>query len=442
MSSIREMDLKYNMHSWTAQSKCTPEVIVKAQGIFLWNDEGKQFYDMSSQLVNMNLGHGHKKIIKAIQDQAEKLAFISPSFTCDVRSMAAKKIVEIAPDNMAKVFFTNAGAESNENAIKIAKLYNGRYKIFSAYRSYHGSSYGAGNLSGEPRRFSNEPGIPGFVKFVGPYTYRAPKGVKFDSEEDAAAYYLEILEDQILYEGSDKISAIFLETVVGSNGILIPPKGYLEGVRTLCDKYGILMVADEVMTGWGRTGTWFAVENFNVKPDIITFAKGSTCGYVPLGGVIISKEIAQYFDDNVLHCGLTYSAHPIGCAAAIATLDAYTDEHVFDNVKKVGIVLGSILEDLKEKHPSVGDVRYIGLFSSIELVKDKGTREPLVPFAKDPDGIMKKITCMLRQDGFLTYTHENIIIIAPPLIITEDQLKEAMKIMDNVLYKVDEMILE
>ena len=441
MSSIREMDLKYNMHSWTAQSKCTPDVIVKAEGIFLWNDEGKQFYDMSSQLVNMNLGHGHKKIIKAIQDQAEKLAFINPSFACDVRSMAAKKIVEIAPGNMGKVFFTNAGAESNENAIKIAKLYNGRYKIFSSYRSYHGSTYGAGNLTGEPRRFTNEPGIPGFIKFVAPYTYRAPQAVKFEGEEDAAGYYLEILEDQILYEGSDKISAIFLETVVGTNGILIPPKGYLEGVRALCDKYGILMVVDEVMSGWGRTGTWFAIEHFHVQPDMITFAKGSTCGYVPLGGVIVSKEIAQHFDENVLHCGLTYSAHPIGCAAAIATLDAYVEENIFDNVKKVGAVLGHILEELKQKHTSVGDVRYIGLFSSIELVRDKSTREPLVPFGKDPDGIMKKITCMLKQEGFLTYTHENMIMVAPPLIITENQLRDAMTIMDRVLYQVDAMIL-
>ena len=434
------MDLKYNLHSWSAQKALKPEVVTKSEGVYIWNEEGKRFYDMSAQLVNMNLGHGNKKIIQAIKDQADRMPFIGPGYAIDVRAEAAKKIVEVAPDNMSKVFFTNAGAEANENAIKMAKMYTGKYKIFSTYRSYHGATYGAANLTGEPRRFPSEPQIPGFIKFVGPYPYRAPKGVTFKNDAEASAYYLEILEDQILYEGPQNVAAIFLETVVGSNGILIPPEGYMEGVRALCDKYNIVMVADEVMAGWGRTGKWFAIENFNVKPDLITFAKGATCGYAQIGGVIVSDKIAKHFDENVLYCGLTYSAHPIGCAAAIAAIDAYSEDNVFENVDKMGNILGEILEDIKEKHISVGEVRYIGLFSAIELVKDRETREPLVPYGRDPEGLMKKILGMLKSEGFLTYTHENIIIVAPPLIINEEELREAMKIMDNVLDSVDNMV--
>lgn len=440
MSLIREMDLKYNLHSWSKQAGLKPEVITKAEGIYLWNEEGKRFYDMSAQLVNMNLGHGHKKIIQAIKDQVEKLAFIAPSYACDVRSQAAKKVVELAPDYMAKVFFTNAGAEANENAIKIAKMFTNRNKIFSAYRSYHGSTYGAANLTGETRRQYSEPGIPGFIKFEGPYAYRAPKQVNFQSEEDITSYYLELLENQIQYEGTDKIAAIFFETIVGSNGVLIPPKGYYEGVRKICDQYGILMVCDEVMAGFGRTGKMFAFENFNAKPDMITFAKGATCGYVPLGGVIVSDKIAKHFDENILGCGLTYNGHPLGCAAAIAAIDAYMEENILEHVNQVSIVLGQLLEQIKKNHACVGDVRYMGLFSMVELVKDKETKEPMVPFGKDPNGIMAKIISMLKSEGFLTYKMHNMIAVCPPLIITEEELRAAMKIMGHVLDTVDRML--
>lgn len=435
---VRKESLTYNLHSWSAQGTLNPMVITRSEGIYFWNSEGKRFTDMSSQLVNVNIGHGNKKVVQAIKDQADKLPYIGPGFAVDVKSEAARKILEVAPDNMGKVFFTNAGAEANENAIKIARMYTGKYKIFSGYRSYHGASYGAANLTGEKRRFPSEPGIPGFVKYFNPYPYRGP--IKFDSEEEAAKYYLTLLREQIEFEGPEHIAAIFQETVVGSNGILIPPRGWLEGVRELCDEYNILMVCDEVMTGWGRTGEWFAVDNWNVKPDIITIAKGCTSGYIPLGGVIVSKEIAKYFDDNVLWCGLTYSGHPMGCAAASATIDVYKDENLIENSKKMGYLLGEILEELKEKHSSVGDVRYIGLFSAIELVKDKGTKEPLVPYGKDPEGLMKKILGMLIEKGFWTYTHDNIIIVAPPLIINEEQLRESMEIMDQVLDYVDTII--
>lgn len=435
---IKEDSLKYNLHSWSVQGELDPKVITRAEGIYFWDADGRRYFDMSSQLVNVNIGHGNKKVIDAIKEQAEKLPFIGPAFAVDVKSEAARKIIEVAPDNMGKVFFTNGGAEGNENAIKIARMVTSRYKIFSAYRSYHGATYGAANLTGENRRFPSEPGIPGFVKFIGPYTYRAP--VEFKNDEEATKYYLTLLREQIEFEGPDKIAAIFQETVVGSNGILIPPKGWMQGVRDLCDEYGILMVCDEVMAGWGRTGKWFAIDNWNVQPDIIAFAKGVTCGYVPLGGTIVSKEIANYFDENKLWCGLTYSGHPMGCAAACATIDVYKEEKLIENSQEMGKVLGEILEGLKEKHPCVGDVRYIGLFSAIELVKDKVTKEPLVPYGRDPEGTMKKILLILKSGGFWNYSHDNVLIIAPPLTIKEDELKEAMDIMDKVLDFVDEMI--
>lgn len=440
LEDIKRYDKKYNMHSWSAQKKLDPPVIVKAEGIYFWDSEGKRYTDMSSQLVNLNIGHGNKTVIEAIKKQAEKIPFIGPSYAVDVRSKLASRVIEKAPDNMGKVFFTLGGADSNENAIKISKMVTGRFKIFSRYRSYHGASFGAANLTGEPRRYTCEPGIPGFVKFFDPYVYR--EKIKFESEEAASKFYIDKLREQLIYEGADSVAAIVVETVTGSNGVIIPPGGYLKGIRKLCDEFGIMMVCDEVMAGWGRTGEWFACNNWDVQPDIITFAKGITCGYVPLGGVIVSKKIAEYFDDNILMCGLTYSAHPISCAAGCATIDVYEKEGLVENSKKMGFVLGKILEKMKIDHPSIGDVRYIGLFSAVELVKNKETREPIVEYGKDPEGIMPRIIGMLKKKGFSTYSHENCIMIAPPLIINEHQIKEAMSILDEVLYFVDEYIKE
>ncbi|HWQ78561.1 MAG TPA: aminotransferase class III-fold pyridoxal phosphate-dependent enzyme [Anaerovoracaceae bacterium] len=440
MSNIKEQGMKYNLYSWSAQKKINPMVVSKAEGIFFWDEDGKKYYDMSSQLVNSNLGHGHKKLVQAIKDQAEKMAFMGPGYSIDVRSEAAQKLVELSGLEDAKIFFVNAGAEANENAIKFAKAYTGKWKIFSAYRSYHGATFGASALTGEPRRFITEPGVPGFVHFDGPYAYRAPKACKFNSEADVAEFYLELLENQILYEGPDSVAAIFFETVVGSNGILIPPKGYYEGVRALCDKYNIVLVFDEVMAGFYRTGTAFAFHQFNVKPDLVTFAKGSTCGYVPLGGVIVSDKIAKIFDEKKMFNGLTYSAHPIGCAVAIATLDAYKEDKIEENVKKQGKVLADVLDELEKKHASVGQVRHIGLFSAVELVKNKETREPLASFNSDSEGLMNKIVGMLKVEGFSTYSHENMILVAPPLNITETELREGLAILDKVLDSVDCMI--
>ena len=422
--------------TWSKQKNLNPILIEEADGIYFYDENGERYADMSSQLVNMNLGFGNKAINEAIKEQVDKLSFVAPTYANESRSLLAKKIIDLLPEEFGKVFFTNAGAEANENAIKIARMYTGRNKVLSRYRSYHGSSFGAGNLTGEPRRFALEPGIPGFLKFFDPYIYR--ESIEFESEEAATDYYLSKLREQIIYEGSDSIAAIIVETVTGSNGVIIPPKNYLPGLRQICDDYGILLICDEVMAGFGRTGKMFAFENFDVVPDIVSFAKGVTCGYIPLGGVVVQSKIADYFDDHLLSAGLTYSGHPLACAAGVACLDAYEDQNILENVSKVGKKLGELLEDLKEKHLSVGDVRYIGLFSAIELVKDKASREPLVPYGKDELGIMSGIVKELKDRKFMTYSHENMILVAPPLIITEEQLIEEMAKLDEVLSLVDE----
>ena len=436
---IRDTQKQYCLQSWSRQKNLNPIPVVKGEGIYVWDDEGNRYSDMSSQLVNLNLGFGNKAIGDAIKAQVDRYCYVTPGYASEPRGLLAKKIVELMPDNMGKVFFTNAGAEANENAVKIARMFTGRNKVFSRYRSYHGSSFGAGNLTGEPRRYALEPGVPGFIKFFDPYIYREP--IRFESEEAATAYYLAKLEEQINYENPAAVAAIVLETVTGSNGVLIPPKGYLPGVRALCDKYGILLICDEVMTGWCRTGKMFAFEHFDIKPDIVCFAKGVTCGYVPLGGVVVSKEIAAYFDDNLLSCGLTYSGHPLGCAAGLACVNYYEEADILGNVAKSGKLLGEKLEAIRVAHPSVGDVRYIGLFAAVELVKDKETREPLVPYCKDPQGLMGKILGLLKARKFMTYTHENMIIVAPPLIITEAQIEEELAKLDEVLSIVDKEML-
>ena len=436
---IKSLSINYNLQSWSKQKGLNPIPVEKGEGIYFWDFDGNRYSDMSSQLVNLNVGHGNRAIIDAIKEQAEKYCYISPGYASEPRAKLAKMIIDLMPDNMGKVFFTNGGADANENALKMARMFTGRNKIFSRYRSYHGSTYGAGNLTGEPRRYPLEPGNPGFVKFFDPYIYR--EKINFASEKEAADYYVAKLREQVIYEGADNVAAIVLETITGSNGVIIPPEGYLKGVRQICDDFGIMLICDEVMAGFGRTGKMFGFENWGIKPDIVSFAKGVTCGYIQLGGVAVSKEIAEYFEDNVLKCGLTYSGHPLACAAGIACLEFYRDNGILENVNKSGKVLGQLLEELKEKHPSVGDVRYIGLFAAIELVKDKKTREPLVSYGSDPKGVMPSIIGKLKKEGFMTYSHENMLIVAPPLIITPEQLSEEMAKMDRVLAEVDKELL-
>lgn len=435
---IKDTQKQYVLQSWSVQSKVDPIPIERGDNIYLYDYDGNRYADMSSLHVNMNLGYGNQEINNAIRTKLDRYAFISEAYADSDRAELAKLIVSLMPENMGKVFFTNAGADANENAIKIARMYTGRNKIFSRYRSYHGSTFGAGNLTGEPRRYPLEPGIPGFVKFMDPYLYR--DNLPFETEEECTTFYLRKLEEQLNYENPDNVAAIVMETITGTNGIIIPPKGYLPGVRKLCDKYGILMICDEVMAGWCRTGKMFAFQNFDVEPDIVTFAKGVTCGYVQLGGVCVSKDIAAYFDDHLLSCGLTYNGHPLACAAGVACVNYYLEHDIPGHVTEVGKVLGQLLEDLKASHPCVGDVRYIGLFSAVELVRDKQTREPLVPYGRDPEGIMGKVLGMLKAKRFMTFGHENMILVAPPLIITAEQLREELAKLDEVLTEVDKMI--
>lgn len=431
---ISKKQKKYSLQSWSKQANINPIAVEKAEGIYIWDYDGNRYTDMSSQLVNLNVGFANKAIGDAIKAKVDQYCFIGPSYADISRATLAEKVVSLLPDNFGKIFFTNAGSDANENAIKIARMFTGRNKIMSRYRSYHGSSFGAGNLTGEPRRFALEPGVPGFVKFFDPYLYR--EKIAFESEEEAVEYYVSKLEEQIQYEGRDAIAAIVMETVTGSNGVLIPPKGYMKGVRKVCDKYGILLIFDEVMAGWYRTGTCFAFENFDVIPDIVTFAKGVTCGYAPLGGVAVTSEIAAYFDDNVLSCGLTYSGHPLSCAAGIACLQYYEDAKIAENVKKSGDHLAMRLEEIKNKYDCVGDVRHIGLFSSVELVKDKKTKEPLVEYGYDPEGVMSNLVGKLKTKGFMTYSHENMIFVNPPLIITPEQIDEELLKLEEVLSEI------
>ena len=433
--TIKEYHKKYVLQSWSRQGNLNPLAIESGEGIYFYGYDGTRYADMSSQQVNLNLGYGNKAIAEAMKAQMDKLSYIGPSYAVESRGTLARMIIDRLPDTFGKVFFTNAGADANENAIKIARMYTGRKKVFSRYRSYHGSTFGAGNLTGEPRSYPLEPAIPGFVHFFDPYVYREP--IKFESEEAATAFYIAKLREQIIYEGRDQVAAIILETITGSNGVIIPPKGYLQGVRKICDEFGILMICDEVMAGWYRTGKTFAFQNFDVVPDIVTFAKGVTCGYIQLGGCAVSSKVAAYFDDHLLSCGLTYSGHPLACAAGVACVSYYDQANIAENVRKSGAVLAGIEDELKEKHPCVGDVRHIGLFSAIELVKSKETKEPLVAFGLDPDGTMGKIVGLLKDRKFMTYSHENMVLVCPPLIITPAQVAEEMAKMDEVLSIVD-----
>ena len=432
------MDQQYVMRAWSKQGQAAMAV-EKAEGIYFWDYEGNRQVDMSSLLVNANIGHQHPKVVKAIQDQAAKMCFMAPSYATDVKSLLAKKLVELAGGDMARVFFTNAGADANENAIKMARIATGRTKVFSGYHSYHGATLAASNASGDSRRFAAEiGGANGFVKFSNPSPYR--DNLPFETEEALTAFYLKNLAEQIQYEGPYNVAAILLETVIGANGIIAYPKGYLEGVRNLCNSYGIVMICDEVMAGFYRTGTAFAFQQYGFTPDMITFAKGVTSGYVPLGGVIVSEWISEYFTENQLQCGLTYSGHTLACAAGLATLEVYEEENIAANVEKIGAILKGYLEEMKAKHPCVRDVRTYGLFCGVELVLDKETREPLVPF-NTPNRIMPTIYKELKDRGFSTFGRETTISVCPPLTITEAELAEVMPILDEVLTLVDEQYM-
>ena len=429
---IVQMSKEYTFFSWSVQSKVNPIPIDHAEGVYFWDANGKRYIDFSAQLMNVNIGHQHPKVINAIKDQADKLSYAHPGTATEPRGRLGELLAEVTPKNLQKSFFCLGGAEANENAIKMARLYTGRRKILAHYISYHGATHGAIALTGDNRRWSVEPTMPGVVHVLNPYCYRCPFGWTRDTCHREC---IDHIEEVIQYEGPEEIAAIFLEGVVGSNGIIVPPDEYWPRVREICDKYGILLISDEVMSGFGRTGKWFAVDNWDVTPDIITMAKGITSGYVPLGAVVVSERIAKHFEDNKLWCGLTYSAHPLSCAAGVATVKVYEEDGLIDNAAEVGTHLGARLEELKSNHPSVGDVRYIGLFSVIEVVKDKETKEPMA--TRNAEGVelktMNEIGAYLREHGLFTFIKANMIFIVPPLCITKGQIDEGFQIIDNAL---------
>lgn len=428
-SETYQNDRKHVLHSWSVQSKLNPLVINKAEGVYFWDEKGKQYLDMASQLVNSNIGHQHPKIVAAIKEQAEKLCYIAPSFATETRSTLAKMLSEVTPEGINKFFFTNGGADANENAIKIARMATGKWKIISRYRSYHGATYGAIALTGDPRRPPVEPGMPGVVKVLDPYCYRCSFGQEKETCDLECAKHI---EETILYENPDTIAAIIIEGITGSNGIFIPPQAYMKKLREICDKYNILLISDEVMSGFGRTGKWFAVDVFGVKPDMITMAKGINSGYVPLGAVGVSDAIAKAIDDKVLYCGLTYSGHPLACAAAIASINAYKDEKIIENAVSMGNLMGELMKKMKEKHPCVGDVRNEGLFGCMEMVKDRATKEPLVPW-NGAGEVTAKINKSLLEDGIYMYIRWNYMFVVPPLVINEEQMRKAFTAIDKAL---------
>jgi taurine---2-oxoglutarate transaminase len=436
--TIRRLDRRHVFHSCSAQALIDPMPIARAEGSYFWDSDDHRYLDFSSQLVNVNLGYQHPVVVEAIREQAGRLLTVAPSFANDTRSEAARLIAEVAPQGLDRVFFTNGGADANENAVRMARLHTGRNKVLSTYRSYHGGTAGAISLTGDPRRWASEPAMPGVVHFWGPYPYRSAFHAADEAEECSRA--LEHLRDTIMVEGPATVAAVLLETVVGTNGILVPPDGYLAGVRELCDEHGILLIADEVMAGFARCGEWFAVDRWGVVPDLITFAKGVNSGYVPLGGVLISDPVAETFAERPYPGGLTYSGHPLACASAVASINVMRDEGVIDHARNLGEeVIGPELRDLAERHVSVGEVRGLGVFWALELVRDPDTREPLVPFnaAGAAAAPMAELTSACKERGLWPFVHFNRLHVVPPCTTSADEIREGVAILDEALRVAD-----
>ncbi|WP_353808600.1 aspartate aminotransferase family protein [Agromyces sp. SYSU T00194] len=438
---VRADDRGHVFHSWSAQALIDPLPIASGEGSTFRDYAGNAYLDFSSQLVNLNLGHQHPDLVVAIQQQAGRLATIQPSMANDVRGELARRIAEVAPSDLDKVFFTNGGADANEYAVRMARQVTGRRKVLSMYRSYHGGTATAISLTGDPRRWPNEPSDGSVAHFLGPYPYRSSFHATTPEQETERA--LAHLEQVITLEGPQTIAAIIIETIVGTNGVLVPPPGYLQGVRELADRYGIVYIADEVMVGFGRVGEWFAVNHFGVTPDLITFAKGVNSGYVPLGGVVISQRIASHFDTVPFAGGLTYSGHPLACAAGVATFEVFERDGILERVRDLGErVVGPRLAEIADHHPSVGEVRGLGLFWAIELVRDPATREPLVPFnASGADAApMAAVAAACKEGGVWPFTHFNRLHVAPPLVISEAELRRGLDVIDRALDRADAMV--
>jgi taurine--2-oxoglutarate transaminase len=427
---------RHTIFSWSAQGGVNPIPMVRGEGIYFWDANGKRYMDMNSQLMCVNIGHGDRRVIDAIKRQAEELAYAGPGMATPVRARVGKMLADLTPGDLNRFFFTLGGAEANENAIRVARMVTGRQKIMARYRSYHGATSGAISLTGDPRRWANEPGLPGVVRFFDPYKYRSHLYREGDSDEMFTRRCLDEIEETLMYEGPQTIAAIFIETVTGTNGIIVPPDGYLQGLRQICDRHGILLVCDEVMCGLGRTGKWFAADHWNVVPDMISMAKGLTSAYLPLGALAMSDRIASYFDKNIFFGGLTYNAHPMSLAAAEACLQAMIDDDTMVHTQKMGRVLRDLHGAMKDKHPSVGDVRSIGLFGVLELVRNRVTKEPMAPFnGTSPE--MQKLGAFLKENGMYAFINWNNLFTNPPLCITEVQLREAFELIDRGLEITD-----
>ena len=418
---------QYTLFSWSVQSTANPMEIARSQGVNFWDGEGNKWLDFSSQLINLNVGHQHPKVLQAIKDQVDKLCFAGPSFATEPRGALGKKLSEVT--GLAKTFFTLGGSEANENAMKIARLFTGRDKIITRYRSYHGATMGAMTASGDLRRWAVEPGVPNIVRVFDPYCYRCPFGKTPDSCQRECVSHI---EEIIQMEGPHTIAAIMVEGITGTNGLLVPPDDYYPKLRALCDKYKILLIDDEVMCGFGRTGRWLATQHYGVKPDIVTCAKGLTSGYMPLGAAIVSQEIADYFETNMLWGGLTFSGHPVCCAAGVANLRVYEEEDIFHNVDVQGAYLRERLDALKAASPFIGDVRSKGLFSVIEFVKDKTTKEPLAPYnGSSPE--MTRIVAHLKKHHIYVFSRFNLLFVCPPLIITREELAAGLDVVEHAV---------
>ncbi|HEY8773188.1 MAG TPA: aminotransferase class III-fold pyridoxal phosphate-dependent enzyme [Gaiellaceae bacterium] len=430
-------DRQYLIHSWSVQSALNPLPVAGAEGRYFWDYSGKRYLDFASQLVNVSIGHQHPKLVAAIKEQADRLCTIGPGMANDKRSELGRLIAESMPGDLNRTFFTNGGAEANENAVKLARWVTGREKVIARYRSYHGATGGAITLTGDPRRWFAEPGIPGVVRMFDPYTYRCPAGHPDPCPVCSGGPHL---EEILMYEGPQTVAAVILETVTGTNGIIVPPDGYLQSIREVCDRYGIMLILDEVMAGWGRTGRWFACDHWDVVPDLITTAKGINSGYVPLGALTVRDHVYESIKDRFFAGGLTYSGHPLACAVGVASIEAFREEGVVENAAAMGAYLADELPKLAERHPSIGDVRGLGLFWGLELVRDRETREPLVPFnaggeAAEP---MTRITKACLERGLYPFAHWNVLAITPPLTITREELDEGIGVLDEVLAIADE----
>src|SRR5215208_2936543 len=430
---------EYVLHSWSVQDAVNPIPVAGAEGRYFWDYDGKRYLDFASQLVNVSIGHQHPRLVAAIKEQADKLCTIGPPMATEPRSTLARLLAEVTPGDLEMSFFTNGGAEANENAIKLARWYTGRSKIIARYRSYHGATGGAMTLTGDPRRWHAEPGLPGVVRMLDPYTYRCPAGHPDPCPVCTGAPHL---EEILTYEGAHTVAAVIMETVVGTNGIIVPPDGYLQSIRETCDRHGILLIFDEVMAGFGRTGRWFACENWDVVPDILTMAKGINSGYVPLGAMTVSEPISDWLRDRYLAGGLTYSGHPLACAAAVASIEAFQEEGIVENAAEHGAYLAEALPALADRHPSIGDVRGLGLFWGLELVKSRETKEMLVPFNAGGEAAapVARLQKAALESGLYLMTHWNVVMVCPPLTITRDELDEGLTILDDTLSIADEYV--